>query len=383
MGIWYEDNRMDYFQIMDNDVKRNADCVAVICNKNNLMAEKKGGSTLKVKNFGKTFNLYKSEPFSDQPTLAGRMGAGFLLKEDVIVTAGHLIDESNLEDTRFVFGYKMLNSSTAVTQISDENIYRGVEVLQRVYNPGTIGADWALAKLDRKVVGHPLARFSEVDVSLEQPVYIIGHPCGLPLKYASGAKVRKIYDTHFSAHLSVYFGNSGSPVFNTETHEVVGIVVRGDTRDFRWTGKGWVSIVYPKPGLLSRVPQCTKISEIIYDFLPKVKFTNVRFTGFTQNIINYLKGNIPKKLDRDYQFLELKEILKIAPLESNFNSLYIHALIKYSLYASKLMIRLLTFEEVVKVYESHTKNRICSALNTMQIKHGPIMKEEAHKKEHL
>ncbi len=356
MGIWNEDNRLDHFQIMDGDIKRNAGCVAAVCDKNFLRTEKKGRLVLKIKSFGDAFHLCESEPFRNQPIAAGQMATGFLIKEDVIVTAGHVVDGHNLADSRFFFGYKMLNSSTASIQIPDENIYMGANVIQRVITPGNDGSDWALVRLDRKVVGHPLARLSDVDVSLELPVYTIGHPCGLPIKYSPGANVRKIDNAHFSADLSVYPGSSGSPVFSRETHEAVGIVVRGDNRDFRWTGEGWRSIVYPDPELPSRWPQCTKISEIIYDLIPQKKFTTVRFTGYTQNIINYLKSNAPKKLGRDYQFLELKELLKIAPLESNFSSLYLHALIRYSLYAPKVMIRLLTFKKVVKAYEGHTKD---------------------------
>jgi V8-like Glu-specific endopeptidase len=56
----------------------------------------------------------------------------------------------------------------------------------------------------------------------------MGHPSGLPMKYADGAKVFGNFDNYFSTNLDTFGGNSGSPVFNAKTNEVVGILVRGD-----------------------------------------------------------------------------------------------------------------------------------------------------------
>jgi hypothetical protein len=45
------------------------------------------------------------------------------------------------------------------------------------------------------------------------------------------------------------------------------MLVRGDTRDFRWTGKGWASVVYPNQEIEPNMPQCTRASR----FFDKVK----------------------------------------------------------------------------------------------------------------
>jgi V8-like Glu-specific endopeptidase len=265
-GIWYEDDRRDFYKIEGEQIKKNADCVAAICLKDNLIDEKGGFSTLKHKNYGTVFNLCSDEPFRNQPIAVGRLCSGFLVKEDVIATAGHCTDERDITRLRFVFGFKMSKSSTTLkqlTQVPNENIYKGVEMFHRIYDPKGSGADWALIRLDRKVVGHPVVKLYEKSIYHNQPVYILGHPCGLPLKYASGAQVRDIDKSFFSADLNVYCGNSGSPVFEKDTHEVIGIVVRGDTQDFRWTGRGWLSIIYPNPDINSQEPQCTRVSEFI------------------------------------------------------------------------------------------------------------------------
>lgn len=260
-GIWYGDDRLDFYDINDEQVKKSANCVAAVCTKSNLIVSNSGFSSLRVKNFGQSFNLDDSEPFRQQPVVSGHICTGFLVKEDVIATAAHFANENNVTDLRIVFGYIMLDPFTPVIQIPGEKIYKGNKIIERTYNPRGNISDWALVKLDRPVKGQATATLSGDVIPGRQPVYIMGHPCGLPLKYAPGAKIGDIRETYFGAHLDVYSGNSGSPVFNRDTHEVIGMVVHGDNRDFRWTGKGWVSVIYPNPEIHSPGSQCTRVSE--------------------------------------------------------------------------------------------------------------------------
>ena len=119
------------------------------------------------------------------------------------------------------------------------------------------GQDWALLKLDRKVGGRTYATLSRRNIKIGNPIYVIGHPLGLPLKYVPGAFMHDIKINYFWADLDVFMGNPGSPVFDSDTHEVIGLVVRGHEMDFRWTGKCWISIIYHSRDTYSRVPQCT------------------------------------------------------------------------------------------------------------------------------
>jgi hypothetical protein len=265
LGRWGNDDRKDFYEIEDEKIKENTNCVAAICKKNHLLEKQRGFSALKVKNFGKALNLCDSEPFRQQPVYAGSLCTGFLVKEDVIDTAGHCVHEKDVTDLRIVFGYKMLDLSTPVTQVPNENIYKGVEIIHKVHKGTDKEADWALVKLDRKVEGQVAAALSKEDIYRDQPVYAIGQPLGLPLKAALGAYVCDINESCFVTDLDIYSGNSGSPVFDNDTHKVVGVVVRGDYRDFRWTGKGWRSIIYPNFDMYhkGRGAHCTRVSEFI------------------------------------------------------------------------------------------------------------------------
>lgn len=262
-GIWFEDHRMDCFGITDERVKKNANDVAAIVFAKDLIDERNAFSTLKVKNYGKSFNLYEGEAFREQPVTVGRVCTGFLVKKNVIATAAHCVLGYDVRDICFVFGYKMLDPYTAVTQVPSENIYKGNKIIGCKYLPKGNGADWALVQLDREVEGQEGLTLSQDEITFEQPIYVMGYPSGLPLKYAPGAKVRGFEGAFFTADLDTYMGSSGSPVFNAYTHEVIGIVVHGDLRDFRWMGSGWGSIIYPSREIDAKGPQCIKVSEFI------------------------------------------------------------------------------------------------------------------------
>ena len=169
------------------------------------------------------------------------------------------MNEGNVTDLRIVFGFKMLDSVTPVTRFANENIYCGVKIIRSVHHPVGNGPDWALVKLDRNVVGQTVAALSKDEISCDQAVYVIGHPLGLPMKYAAGASVGDVYETSFMANLNIYSGNSGAPVFDLHTHEVIGMVVKGEKRDFRWTGNCWISVEYPE----GKRAGCTRISEFM------------------------------------------------------------------------------------------------------------------------
>ncbi len=260
-GAW-SDDLMDGYEIADEQINQNVDCTAAICLKGSLIDVNNEFSTLKVKNYGETFNLCDLEPFRDQPISAGAMCPGFLVKEDIIATASHWVQENNITDLRFLFGYQMVDESTPVIRFAGENIYRGMEMIHRVFNPGSENPGWALVRLDRKVEGQAVARVSKEEIFCDQAVYTFGHPVGLPLKFGAGASVLDVHETFFEANLNIYSGSIGSPVFALDTHEVIGMVVKNENHDFRWTGKGWISVLYPE----GKKVQCTRVSDLI-DFI--------------------------------------------------------------------------------------------------------------------
>jgi len=260
-GIWGDDDRIDYYQITDPRMKRNAESVAAICSAEDLKDNKDGSYNLEVRNYGTVYSLCEREPFHDQPIAAGRICTGFLIENDIIATAGHCL-EKDLRNYYFVFGYRMTGVSTPVTRIPKSDVFQGSEIIQRVYQPGR-KQDWTLIRLDRKVPDRPKVILSSDELSPDMPVYVIGYPCGLPLKCGKRAFIYHVEKTFFAADLDIYMGNSGSPVFDGNTHKVVGIVIHGDPQDFRFIGNGWLTVIYPNRGIKSKKPQCTRVSQFI------------------------------------------------------------------------------------------------------------------------
>ncbi len=249
---------LDFFELENESIRRNSGSVAAVCLQGDLNTCGAGFFQLETANFKEAFNMDASEPFLNQPVAVGTMCTGFLVGEDVIATVAHFANEENISQLRFLFGYVMPDPITPVTRIPEDHIYKGVEILQRIHNPD---ADWALVKLDRKVRNQEIAMLSEKNIYYEQPIYVIGHALGLPLKYSPGAFIDDFTRTDFTAALDIYSSNSGSPIFCKETHKVIGIVSRSRPIGLRWTGHSLVSLPYPDDALNTQGSQCTRVSE--------------------------------------------------------------------------------------------------------------------------
>lgn len=246
--VYGVDDRKDFYQL-NSQQKKECDSVVSLWNASDIQDSGDGKSQLQTIKFADALNLCEKETFREQPI--GAFCSGFLVGPDLIVTAGHCIKNVNdLTNTRFVFGYKMVNKKKARTAISNSDIYKGKKIVGRRQDPGK-GSDWCMVRLDRPVKNH--THFKNIRKSGKIPdsakVHVIGHPVGLPLKYAGGAWVRDNQNkSYVVCNLDTYGGNSGSPVINDdEPHEIEGILVRGDT-DFNQVGDCQVSNVCPNTG---------------------------------------------------------------------------------------------------------------------------------------
>lgn len=256
-SVYGTDDRVDVCKVSNKKVKENAKSVACILGETQLNERGDGMYMLSTQMFGDAYNLCENEPFRNQPC-AKAVGTAFLVGTNIVITAGHCINPNEFKNKRFVFGFTMGEDGGVPSAIASCDIYWVDKVLEYQYNPK--GADWAIVKLDRDVEGRqPLTFRREGQIQDNQSVYVIGHPCGLPQKYAGNAIVRNNQAaTHFVANLDVYGGNSGSPVFNDSTNEVEGILVRGDL-DFVRREKCYVSLVWPTTG--GQGEECTRVTQ--------------------------------------------------------------------------------------------------------------------------
>ncbi|MDF9505845.1 serine protease [Bacillus cereus] len=253
-AIYGVDDRMDVKDVVDQEICNAADSVVALFEATSVSDNGDGTSTLKTKKFGTAYRLCSTEKFRNQPI--GAFCSGFLVAPDIIATAGHCIIENNVTDIRFVFGFRMIDDSKARTVISNSEIYQGAELIGIGHEDGESEADWALVRLNRSVTNHkPLKIRRTEKIADNESVYVIGHPVGLPTKYADGENVRENgHNTYFVANLDTYGGNSGSPIFNSD-HIVEGILVRGAT-DFVMNGNCSVSLICSASNCVGEV--CTR-----------------------------------------------------------------------------------------------------------------------------
>tara|TARA_Y100000768_G_scaffold388710_1_gene386360 strand:- start:1421 stop:2386 length:966 start_codon:yes stop_codon:yes gene_type:complete len=189
-----------------------------------------------------SMKVCSGQRFAEQKTAADC--TGFLVGEDLLVTAGHCMmgmgQRVSNRVTRqcrsfsWMFDY---TSESDLNNVSLDSVYGCESVIAGEFSATK---DYALIKLERKVKNRTPLKLSQSKASLGQKIFVMGHPSGLPLKYADGARVFETENDYFSTNLDTFGGNSGSPVFNADTLEVEGILVRGDTdyvMDFESNGE--------------------------------------------------------------------------------------------------------------------------------------------------
>ncbi|MBI4668156.1 MAG: trypsin-like peptidase domain-containing protein [Elusimicrobia bacterium] len=174
--------------------------------------------------------------------------------------AGHSIkSEYDCNNTKFVFGFGIYQEGVYPQSVPAVDVFSCKAIVGRAMQGS--GADWALIRLDKTVTNHkPLAINRSGSIAKATPLFVIGHPAGLPTKIAGGASVRNASPAgYFVANLDTYGGNSGSAVFNNTTGKVEGILVRGET-DYVYRGRCRVSNVCANDGC--RGEDVTKISAL-------------------------------------------------------------------------------------------------------------------------
>ena len=229
--IYGEDDRINLYDINDLVWKAYASSTVALIDSYKI-SEKDGGYHISGSIIGEDRNFCADEPFYNEPYSA--YCSGSLIGKDLIATAGHCVrNQTDCDGTNFVFNFAYKNSSNDDPQtVGKDDVYGCKEIVHSEVQ-GFRGSDFAIIRLDREVVGHtPLKVREKGIVGDNADLVVIGHPSGLPTKYADGANVRSNLEAdYFVANLDTYGGNSGSAVFDKNTGLVEGILVRGE-RDY-------------------------------------------------------------------------------------------------------------------------------------------------------
>lgn len=206
-----------------------AKCVLAIIPKDSLKRNAQGNYVYQcTSTFGSRFGLC-GESFANEPAFS--IGTGFAVDSLKMVTAAHCIGTGNYKDYYFVFDFILDSNKYFHTIIDASKVYEAKSVVSDYNLLHKI--DYSVVTLNKKVDAfriRPLKRTG--NTGMGKAYHVIGTPGGLPLKVAGSAMVkRNNHADYFTIMSDTYIGNSGSPVFNSETHEIEGILVNG-ARDF-------------------------------------------------------------------------------------------------------------------------------------------------------
>lgn len=181
------------------------------------------------------YTIDESVRFADQP--AAGFCTGFLIAPDILVTAGHCIEnEEDMKNAVWVFDYTSdvsYNKAGNYITVDASNMYYGVELLATKLTDDAM-YDYCVIRLDRKTGRKPYKFRTGSSIQFEDFIAMIGSPSGIPLKVADSAKVtNNDFKTWFMTDLDAFQGNSGGPVFNSNGF-IEGILVRGAKGDFEY-----------------------------------------------------------------------------------------------------------------------------------------------------
>lgn len=227
--IYGEDNRKDFNEVNDPELLEMAHSTVALIDKS-LMTLDTVFNVYRLEKSSSSMKLCSSERFRLQSTWSHCSGS--LIGEDVVLTAGHcVVDEKDCRSAYYVFDYKLLGKDNVFSQVSANSVYTCAGV---IYSNGENRnlPDFALIRLDRKVLDRKPLALSEKEVAMEDNLMMIGHPSGYPTKFTFDGRVRNIsHQNYITIAIDAYTGNSGSSVFDQSTHKIVGVLSRGE-KDF-------------------------------------------------------------------------------------------------------------------------------------------------------
>lgn len=206
--------------------------VALVVEKEKISQVSKEIYTIDIsQTLGKTYNLCPGQAFFGQPIVG--TGTAFIFSEKSMITAKHVF-ERPVSDYVIVFGYNIVQANGVVEVFFDKNnLYYPTKIVHTADE-----LDVVEFEVDRNFDRKPLEwenSFKALNAATNE-IYMIGHPCGLPMKVALNATIEKNpHQQYFYTTLDSYQGNSGSPVFNFYTHKVIGVLVSGD-KDYKFNG---------------------------------------------------------------------------------------------------------------------------------------------------
>ena len=186
--------------------------------------------------------MCSDERFANQPVFDIGTCTGFLVNKRYLITAGHCVlpngtvtneKHAFCDAFSWYFDFNTKKQPQTTNQIiRKDQVYRCKRIIRAENIAG--GNDFAVMELERRVqtdISSSTLNLRTTPVILNEQVFAIGHPFGLPAKFSGLSPIFSNGATnYFEVNLDSAGGNSGSPVFDKRKH-VVGILIEGHPVD--------------------------------------------------------------------------------------------------------------------------------------------------------
>lgn len=235
--IFEADDRQNLFEVQRPEVAAIARSIFTFIEKDQLIQRPDGQYEFRLKRtYGDYINFCEPERFSAEPA-PGTFCTGYLVANDIGITAGHCVDETELQTFcskyYIVFDYDITAPGQPRTIFPASSVQTCQSILAREY----ADFDYTVLRFKQPLQDRTPLRYRKSGSVSEGDTFLtMGHPKGLPLKISdSGARMTGSNEVNFFSDLNTMHGNSGGPVINSRTLEVEGHVTVID-------GQGWPDV---------------------------------------------------------------------------------------------------------------------------------------------
>ncbi len=241
-----KDSRMEVYSVANPNVLKMSRAVALVSSLDWVSSPDASGNRIALRTHNEVPKTSIGKP--DRRHFAHQAMAGnctsFLIDPTHLLTAGHCLGEQQeCPSLFFIFDYIVPTKESAQTRFAPVIHPEQVKTCKQIVKESTASdhsADYALIELSEPQYDRPAFSLTH-EKGLPSPgtrVAMLGFPDGKPMKYTDGgAMVLASHNpaqpsifvdpTQFVTNLDSFAGNSGSPVFDPITFEVLGIMTDG------------------------------------------------------------------------------------------------------------------------------------------------------------
>lgn len=151
----------------------------------------------------------------------------FAISDDLVVTAGHCLNERNFRNYLFMLGFT--DDPVGSIAIDSANVYEPVEYIDGIADTDH-GIDYALVRVHKKIPKEKILSCSlDTAFTGADKFYMAGHPMGTYTKISlDGSLLENANANYFVLSIDAFAGNSGSPVLNERENKVNGVLISGN-----------------------------------------------------------------------------------------------------------------------------------------------------------